>query len=107
MPCVPSLDGIGSFVNHYIGDQTMANTDTVHLPRRPERFAAGRDLALGTYCVVQTGEAFTIRRTIGAAFWYPLTNRDNPEWFTWPSYASAYDQIENNEDLCYHPFWGR
>lgn len=81
--------------------------DTVQLPRRPERFAAGTDLAMGTYCVMQTGDAFTIRRTIGAVFWYPLTSRENPAWLTWPSYASAYEQIENNEDLCDYPFWGR
>lgn len=81
--------------------------DTVQLPRRPERFAEGADLAMGTYCVMQTGDAFTIRRTIGAAFWYPLTSRENPAWLTWPSYASAYEQIEHNEDLCDYPFWGR
>lgn len=81
--------------------------DTVQLPRRPERFAAGTALAMGTYCVMQTGEAFTIRRTIGTAFWYPLTSRENPAWLTWPSYTSAYEQIEHNEDLCDYPFWGR
>ena len=81
--------------------------DTVQLPRRPERFASGRDLAMGTYNVLQTGEAFTICRTIGAARWYPLTSRENPAWLTWPSYASAYEQIEHNEDLYEYPFWGR
>jgi hypothetical protein len=81
--------------------------EVVKLPRRPERFSAGADLALGTYHVVQANDVFTICRTIGAIRWYPLTRRENPAWFTWPTYASAYEQIENNEDLCYHPFWGR
>jgi len=82
-------------------------TDSVQLPRKPERFAAGDELAVGTYCVMQTGDSFTIRRTIGATFWYPLTSRENPSWLTWPSYASAYGQIEHNEDLYDYPFWGR
>jgi hypothetical protein len=81
--------------------------EEVKLPRRPERFSAGADLALGTYHVVQTNGVFTICRTIGSVRWYPLTRRENPAWFTWPTYASAYEQIQNNEDLCYHPFWGR
>lgn len=62
---------------------------------------------MGTYHVVQLQDVFTICRTIGAARWYPLTRRENATWFTWPTYAAAYDQIENNEDLCDHPFWGR
>ena len=81
--------------------------ESVKLPKRPESFSAGNQLAMGTYHVVQLQDVFTICRTIGAARWYPLTRRENATWFTWPTYAAAYDQIENNEDLCDHPFWGR
>lgn len=78
-----------------------------HRPRRPERFSAGSDLAVGTYHVEQDGEAFTICRTVGAFRWYPLTRKDNPAWRTWPTRVAAQNQIEQDDELSEYPFWGR
>lgn len=81
--------------------------ETVDLPRRPERFSTGIDLAVSTYHVQQTGGVFTICRTVGPNHWYPLSRRENPAWRTWPNFAAAQDQIDRAEDLCDYPFWGR
>lgn len=78
------------------------------LPRRPEQFAAGSDLEPGAYCVIAVNEAFTISRTIGALRWYPLTQRENPAWLTWPTWAAAQAQLDGSEPtICTHRFWGR
>lgn len=90
-----------------------------HLPRRPGRFSAGSDLAIGTYHVQRAADAlsigltpvadaFTICRTIGMQRWYPLTKKDNPAWRTWPTRTEAQAVIDSFPDeLCDYPFWGR
>jgi hypothetical protein len=78
------------------------------LPRRPERFASGTDLAVGTYHVQQHGDAFTICRTVGLHRWYPLTREDNPAWRMWPTRGAAQAQLDQHAgELCDYPFWGR
>ncbi len=78
------------------------------LPVRPAHFAAGHDLAVGTFRVLSVVGGYSVQRTIGAAHWYPLTARENPSWRIWPSFEDASQWMENQSiDLCDYPFWGR
>lgn len=82
--------------------------DTVQLPRRPERFSAGDDLAVGVCHVQHVGATFTICRTVGPLCWYPLTTRNDPAWRTWSTFETAQAKInQDQDDLSDYPFWGR
>lgn len=78
------------------------------MPRRPERFTTGPDLSPGTHELVVVGDAFTICRTVDASRWYPLTQRENPAWLTWPTLAAAAAQLDGIQPaICNHPYWGQ
>lgn len=75
--------------------------------RRPERFSAGSRLAGGTCHVVSAGVVFTICRIVDDRCWYPLTQRDNPAWQTWPTRDAAEARLDGNlQNLRDYPFWG-
>lgn len=73
--------------------------------RRPNCFSDGGNLA-GTYHVVPAGQAFTVCRVVDEMCWWPLTEKVNPAWRTWPTRADAQAQLDVG-NLRGYPFWGR
>jgi hypothetical protein len=91
---------------------------TIALPRLPSHYGNGPDLPVGTYHVVRLVDGrFSVERTIGAQRWFPITRRENPSWFTWPTLAAARDWMTANPDstpetadqatCCEWLHWGR
>lgn len=83
--------------------------DVVDLPTRPHHYGHGPDLPVGTYTARETVKGvFTVERRIGFGRWYPLTQRDNPAWKTWPTRDAAQQWINRmGHDLCDWRHWGR
>ncbi len=73
--------------------------------RRPNRCSDGRNLAAGTSHVVPAGQVFTVCRVVDQVCWWPLTQKVDPAWLTWPTQNDAQAQLDVG-DLRGHPFWG-
>ena len=71
--------------------------------RRPRRFRDGADMAEGTTHVVPAGQAFTICRLVDEVCWWPMTQKVDPAWQTWPTRTEAQAQLDAAKR---HPFWG-
>lgn len=56
--------------------------------------------------MVPAGQAFTVCRVVDEMCWWPLTEKVNPAWRTWPTRADAQAQLDVG-NLRGYPFWGR
>lgn len=79
------------------------------VPVPPTFIADGGSLPVGVYDVktIANGGGYTVARTVGVVWWFPLVGGDDLVWKTWFSFADASKWMEEQGSaLCDYPLWG-